>query len=105
MVILLTHLRPEDEPDLLPALALLRRRHFVLVADLRPVELDARLAADPDDLGQAFTALGAWDALLDRREMHDRLRASGIRTLDVSPSSLGPALVSRYFEAKRGGGL
>ncbi|MCR9092787.1 MAG: DUF58 domain-containing protein [bacterium] len=105
MVILLTHLRPEDEPDVLPALRLLRRRHFVLVADLHPIELDERLARDPEDLGEAFTALGAWDALLDRKAMHDRLRAEGIRTLDVSPATLGPALVSRYFDAKRGGGL
>ena len=105
MVILLTHLRPEDEADVLPALKLLRRRHFVLVADLRPVELDERLTKDPEDLDEAFTALGAWDALLDRKGMHDRLRAEGVRTLDVSPSTLGPALVSRYFEAKQGGGL
>ncbi|CAM9450972.1 unnamed protein product, partial [Discosporangium mesarthrocarpum] len=105
MVILLTQLRPEDEADVLPALKLLRRRHFVLVADLHPVELDERLARDPEDLEEAFTALGAWDALLDRRAMHDRLRAEGLRTLDVSPATLGPALVSRYLEAKRGGGL
>ncbi len=105
MVVLLTHLRPEDEADVLPALELLRRRHFVLVADLHPVELDERLMRDPEDLGEAFTALGAWEALLDRRAMHERLRAQGIRTLDVSPATLGPALVSRYLEAKRGGGL
>lgn len=105
MVVLLTHLRPEDEGDVLPALALLRRRHFVLVADLHPVELDERLARDPEGLEEAFTALGAWDALLDRKAMHERLRSAGVRTLDVSPSTLGPALVSRYLEAKRGGGL
>ncbi len=105
MVILLTHLRPEDEPDVLPALRLLRRRHFVLVADLRQVELDERLARDPDDLGEAFTALGAWRDQLDRKGMHDRLRREGVRTLDVSPATLGPALVSRYFDAKHGGGL
>lgn len=105
MVILLTRLRPEDEADLLPALRLLGRRHFVLVADLRQVELDARLARDPEDLGEAFTALGAWREQLDRKAMHERLHVAGIRTLDVSPATLGPALVSRYFAAKRGGGL
>ena len=105
MVILLTHLRPEDESELLPALAALRRRHVVLVADLRPVEIDERLETDPENLGEAFAALGAWDARRARRALHDRLRIAGARTLDVAPSGLGPALVSGYLEVKQGGGL
>lgn len=105
MVILLTHLRSEDEADLLPALRLLSKRHFVLVADLRPVALEERLAADPTTLGEAFTAMGAWDAVLARRSLHERLRANGARTLDVLPEGLGPALVSRYYEVKQEGGL
>lgn len=105
MVILMTHLRMEDVPDLSPALRLLRRRHFVLVVDLRPGEIDDVLATDPADLDAAFTAMGAWDRDLERRDLHERLRSEGIHTLDVRPQSLGPALVSRYYGAKLGGAL
>lgn len=105
MVIVLTRLQPEDAPDLLPALRLLRRRHVVLVADLRLEAVDALLARDPASTGEAFAALGAMEEALERRTLHDRLRREGARLLDVSPDELGPALVSRYRAVKSGGEL
>ena len=105
MVILMTHLRGEDIEDLMPALRLLRRTHYVLVADLRQIEVDEALEGRPADLHEAFAAMGAWRSRLDRRQLHERLRAEGVRILDVSPTGLGPALVSGYYDAKRGGGL
>lgn len=105
MAIILTHLRPEDLVDLLPALRLMRKTHYVLVIDLRQRELDDLMAEDPKGLEDAFAAMGAWRSDLARREVHERLRSEGFSPLDVSPEQLGPALVSRYFEAKQGGVL
>ena len=105
MVILLTQLHEEDVDELLPAVRMLRRRHFVLVADLRSALVDELLARDPRDLGETFASMSAWQQRLDRRELHERLRGEGVRALDVSPQGLGPALVSSYYEAKHGGTL
>jgi uncharacterized protein (DUF58 family) len=105
MVVILTHLRAEDLVDLLPAIRLMRRTHYLLVIDLRQRELDELMAEDPGDLEGAFAAMGAWQSELERRAVHERLRSEGIHPLDVGPEQLGPALVSRYLEAKQGGAL
>ena len=103
MVILLTQLRGEDVVDLLPAIRLMRRTHYVVVADLRPREIDRLLGHHPKDLADSFAAMGAWQADLDRQALHERLRNEGVHPLDTTPDQLGPALVSRYYEAKQGG--
>ena len=105
MLVWLTHLEPEDAEELRPALAQLRRNHYVLVVDLRQAEVDRVLAEEPETFGEALAAMAAWRDDLDRKAMHDRLRREGVRMLDVTPEGLGPALVNRYFEAKTGGQL
>lgn len=105
LVVLATHLRPEDEVDLLPAIRLLRRTHFVVVADLRQRVVDELLARDPRSAPETFAAIGAWREALDRRALHERLRGEGVQPLDVRPDQLGPALVSRYYAVKQGGAL
>lgn len=105
MIVVLTQLRREDLEDLLPAIRLMRRTHYVLIVNLRQAELDGLLEEDPRDLPEAFSAIGVWNHLLERRELHDRLRADGIQPLDVTPDQLGPAIVSRYYEIKQGGAL
>jgi uncharacterized protein (DUF58 family) len=105
MVVLLTHLRREDLVDLLPAIRLMRRKHYVLVVDLRQLELDELLACDPGNLADAFTAMGAWRNDIERREVHEHLRSEGVLSLDATPEQLGPALVSRYYEVKKAGAL
>ena len=105
MVVLLTHLRREDLVDLLPAIRLMRKTHYVIVADLRQLELDELLARDPGNLAEAFTAMGASRNDIERGEVHEHLRSEGVLPLDATPEQLGPALVSRYYEVKQGGAL
>ncbi len=105
LVVLMTHLRDEDLVDLMPAIRLMRRTHYVVVVDLRQVALDETLGRDPETLSESLTAIGAWTHELDRRALHERLRSEGVRPLDVTPLQLGPALVNRYFEVKQGGAL
>ena len=105
MVIVLTHLQEEDLEDLLPAVRLLRRTHYVQVVDLRQAELDGLLANDPATVADAFATMGAWRHDLERRRVHERLRGAGLRPLDVRPDQLGSAIVNRYYEVKQGGQL
>ncbi|MEZ4352172.1 MAG: DUF58 domain-containing protein [Myxococcota bacterium] len=105
MVIVLTHLQEEDLEDLLPAVRLLRRTHYVQVVDLRQAELDGLLANDPATVADAFATMGAWRHDLERRRVHERLRSAGLRPLDVRPDQLGSAIVNRYYEVKQGGQL
>lgn len=105
LVILLTNLRDEDLDDLLPALHLLRKRHLVLLASMREQAIDQARDEPVDNLEDALHKaavqhyLGARDATLER------VKAAGIRCLDVPPAELSVSLVNHYLDIKRSGGL
>ena len=105
LVILLTNLRDEDDDGLLPALALLRSRHLVVLASLREAILSRALAARVDSFDRAVTHAAAADYLALRERVFRRIGASGVMTLDVEPERLPIALVNRYLELKRTGRL
>jgi uncharacterized protein (DUF58 family) len=103
LVVLLTNLRDEDASELLPALALLRQRHLVLVASLRETVLSETLAAPPEGFREALLAGACRHYLEARQRAHDQVRGLGVLTVDVEPASLPIALVNRYLEIKRSG--
>ncbi len=105
LVILLTNLRMEDVDDLLPAVALLRHRHLVLVVNLRESELDAVAGRDVKDLSDALRALGTFDHLRERAEVQERIAAAGALTLDTTPGELHVQLINSYRAIKRSGEL
>jgi uncharacterized protein (DUF58 family) len=105
LVILLTNLRDEDDDGLLPALALLRSRHLVVLASLREAILSRALSARVDSFDRAVTHAAAADYLALREKVFRRIGASGVMTLDVEPEKLPITLVNRYLELKRGGRL
>ncbi|MCP4038142.1 MAG: DUF58 domain-containing protein [bacterium] len=105
LVVLLTNVWPEDIDDLLTGVGLLRRRHLVLVANLREAKVD-QVAGEPvDGFSAALQALGAWQHRLDRKTVHDRLHARGVLTLDATPGELLAQLINRYYAIKRAGVL
>lgn len=103
LIVLLTNLRDEDESTLPPALAALRRRHLVLLANLRETSLDAVLREPVIDLDGALTYAAAVDYRRERRRQLAALRAQGVVVLDVAPAELPVALVNRYWDMKRSG--
>jgi uncharacterized protein (DUF58 family) len=105
LVVLVTNVRDEDDPEMAPALALLRPRHLVLLASLREAALDAALAEPPDDLRAALLTASVHQYLAARDAARERLRAHGILSLDVVPAQLPVALLNRYLEIKRSGAL
>jgi len=102
LVVLVTCLREEDDDTLGPALALLRRRHRVILASLRDPELDRTLRRPVREFSQALR-FGAVEGHLEaRRRALARLDPAGA-PLDVLPERLPAALVNRYLQTKEAG--
>ena len=105
LVVMITNSRDEDQSGLERAARLLRRRHLLMIADLRESALDRSLEARIRDLPGAlrFHAVQGW--LATRRRHGERLRHLGVEILDLLPAQLSGALVSRYLAIKRAGRL
>ena len=105
LVVIITNSRDEDQEGLEQAARLLRRRHLVVIADLRESVLDQALETQVEDLRGAlrFHAVQGW---LEARGSHqERLRHIGVHALDLLPAQLPITLVNRYFDIKRAGAL
>ena len=105
LVILITNLRNEDVDDLMPGVRLLRRRHLVLVADLREQKLDDVARRPASDFEGALRALGALQHQRERARVGETLRRHRTLHMDVLPSQLSAELINRYYAIKRGGEL
>jgi len=103
LVVLVTNVRDEDTDDLLPALALLRRRHLVLLASLQETALREALATPVDDFDAALEHAATHHYLAHREAAHERLRRSGVYTVDAPPPDLPVHMVNRYLELKSAG--
>jgi uncharacterized protein (DUF58 family) len=105
LVVIISNLRDEDAEGLMPALALLRRRHLVLFANLREAVIDEVLRQPVRNTGDAAAYAAASAYLKDREALTRRMQAHGGRLLDVEPAKLPIALVNRYLDLKQGGML
>lgn len=105
LIVLLTNLRDEDQDELWPAVALLRRRHLLLIANLREPILDDLLTRSIHDLPQAQLYATTCHYLLRRERVQEELRQQGAIMLDVPPKKLPAAMVNQYLDLKRGGRL
>ncbi len=105
LIVLLTNLRDEDQDDLWPAVALLRRRHLLVIANLREPILDELLARPIRDLPQAQLYATTGHYLRQRERVQEELRQQGAIVLDVPPDRLPAAMVNQYLDLKSGGRL
>ncbi len=102
LVVLLSNVRDEDDDDLRDALALLRRRHRVVLASLREPIIEDALHATVDSLEPALAHAASAEYLARRKKSFARFQHVAI-CLDVEPTELPMALVNRYLELKRDG--
>jgi uncharacterized protein (DUF58 family) len=105
LVVMITNSRNEDAPQLGAALALLRTRHIVILANLREevvALIEGQALTNPESALECAAALEyahARDRLLKRLANH------GVRTIDCEPRRLGVELVNRYRALKRSGSI
>jgi len=102
LVVLVTNLREEDA-DLEPALELLRRRHLVLIANLREHVLDEISGSLPADFDHALRVVGTYAHLATRQAHHRRLAGLGNVLIDCVPDALPIELVNAYWRVKGSG--
>ncbi|MDF1820742.1 MAG: DUF58 domain-containing protein [Alcanivoracaceae bacterium] len=105
LVVLVTHLQPDDEEDLLAAIKLLSRRHLVLVADmLQPAQ--ARVSdLQPRSMDDAWLVTG--DAIWQegQQALYTRLQHAGALVVSALPWHLPARLNQLYLTLKRAGRL
>jgi uncharacterized protein (DUF58 family) len=101
LVVIVTNLRDEDDENLLPALQQLKRKHLVVLANLREQIVDDLGQQKVTDFDSAVEYAQAVDYLQRRRRSFARLSASGVIVLDVPPPKLAMGLVNQYLELKR----
>jgi uncharacterized protein (DUF58 family) len=103
LVVVVSNLRDEDEETLAPALALLRRKHLVLFANLRESSLDRARDTPVRDLegALAYSAGAVYER--DRLAAMRRIESSGAMLFDTLPDKLAVTLVNRYLDLKSSG--
>jgi uncharacterized protein (DUF58 family) len=105
LVVVVTNCRDEDAPELGAALAVLRSRHLVVLANLRE-QVVALIAAQPlTTQDSALEVAAALEYEHARGEMLRRFAIGGALTIDCEPQHLAVQLVNRYTILKRAGAL
>src|SRR6202167_1204288 len=105
LVVMITNSRNEDAPQLGAALALLRTRHIVILANLREevvALIGGQALSSPESALECAAALEYAHA---RDQLLKRLANGGVRTIDCEPRRLGVELVNRYRALKRSGSI
>ncbi|HCY83901.1 MAG TPA: DUF58 domain-containing protein [Desulfobacteraceae bacterium] len=105
LVIILTNTRDEDFDDLLGAVKVLKKKHLVVLADLREKIIDETMAQNVTDLDSAVL----YHALTDYRERlnknHRALSHHGIISINTLAEALPARLVNEYLNVKASGKL
>ena len=105
LVVIATNLRSEDESHFTAPLALMRKKHLVVVASLREKEVAAMEHTPVHDLATAVR-FGAIQHYLDeRRQLLEKLHRGGIMTVDAPAADLPMALGNLYIGIKKRGVL
>jgi uncharacterized protein (DUF58 family) len=85
-------------------LALLARRHCVLLIGLRDPILSSALEPAPDLDAEGFhRRLVVQDLLVDREVVLSRIRRLGVLTLDLHPEQITAPMLERYLEVREAG--
>ncbi len=103
LVILVTNSRDEDNHELLLAVNLLKKRHLVMVANIREQVLDNLVDTPVRDFDDALNYAGAQQFLHQRNESYQQLTAAGIYNIDCTASELAIRVANAYWEIKSSG--
>lgn len=105
LIVVLTNIRDEDQDELRTMLTLFRRRHLVLLANLREEILDQITNTPVGNFEQALRYSATEDYLAHRKQSQTVITKMGALSLDVTAEQLPISLVNRYLDIKRSGML
>lgn len=105
LVIVVTNTRDEESDELAMAVNLMRKRHVVLVANIRENVLKDMHDAEVDDFNGALDYLAVNDYLQTRQQAQNEIRNQGVYAIDCQPKELAAKVANSYIEIKRAGVL
>lgn len=103
LIVLATTVRDEDGEALQESARILRRKHAVVVANLREGALTLAKERPIAGLDDALVYAAATDYVERRRRTIATLRRAGVQIIDVPPAGLARQLVNHYWDLKRAG--
>ncbi len=101
LVVIISNIREEDCDDLVHAVQILSRQHVVVVASLREQLFDDALHRPVEAFQQALYYTATHRLLAERRQVMQRLAASGVSIVDATPQQLHIRLANEYLRLKR----
>lgn len=105
LVILVTNSRDEDNSELLLAANLLKKRHLVMIANIREQVLDDLNELPVSTFDDALNYAGVRRFLHERSESHKKLTAAGVYAVDCTADQLAVRVANAYLEIKSAGVL
>ena len=105
LIILVTNSRDEDNSELLLAVNLLKKRHLVMVANIREQILDQLNDTPVRTFDDSLNYAGVRRFIHERRESHRKLIASGVYAIDCTADELAVRVSNAYLEIKSAGVL
>ena len=105
LIILVTNSRDEDNSELLLAVNLLKKRHLVMVANIREQILDQLNDTPVRTFDDSLNYAGVRRFLHERQESHRKLIASGVYAIDCTANELAVRVSNAYLEIKSAGVL
>ncbi len=105
LVILVTNSRDEDVDDLLLASQLLKKRHLVLLVNIREAVVDRVQQAEVENFDDALLYAGMARYVAAREEAQKKIHRQGVYSIDCVASELAVRVANSYLEIKRSGAL
>jgi len=105
LIIILTNLRDEDNHDVLSALELLKKKHLVILANLKEQVLEQAMNQTVENFSDALLVASSCEYLSQRQKLLNTLNVHGINYLDSQPDKLALKLVNHYLSIKASGQL
>lgn len=105
LMVIVTNSRAEDYDDLLKMTRQLRKKHLVVIADLREKILSESLSLPINSIDDAIRYQALQHYLAQRKYLLSQMQHLGIYALDITAEKLPAALVNTYLEIKSSGSL
>ena len=102
---MVSNLRDEDTDDLISAAKLLRKRHLIMLANIREPILDSMQKNEVEDFDSAMDYLSSSYYLEQRKKVTESCVSQGVFTIDCLPKHLGVRVINGYYAMKRAGYL
>lgn len=105
LVILVTNTRDEETDELAMAAQLIKRRHLMLLANIRETILDELSQKEIQEFEDALMYAGVTQFEAQRKETHRKIKNQGVFAIDCLAKDLAANVANSYLEIKRAGAL